>query len=470
MKKFTHLYFLGIGGIGMSSLAAYFMIQGRIVGGYDRENSEITKALKSKGAELNFEEDISSIPEIFMHPEKTLIVYTPAIPENFPQLEFFRKQKFTIKKRAEILGLITNPRFGIAIAGSHGKTSVSAYVSWMLAQTDLPFSAFIGGIAKNFNSNLVIEKESRIIVAEADEFDRSFLQLYPNIAIITSMDADHLDIYGNWENLKDSFQEFANQVKVQGSIIIQKKLSPYFSADKEVKLFTYSAYEDADFKITRTAIRNSRYVIDVQMVDGSSWHDLEINLPGRLNLENALASIALAFVLRLPEEAVRACLASFEGVKRRFDYRIKTDKFIYLDDYAHHPKEIEATLNSMKELYPNRKICVVFQPHLFSRTRDFAKEFAQSLDLAHEIILLDIYPAREQAIQGVSSKLISNYLPESKTKILDNQSLLEYLASNEFELLITMGAGNIDKLVPKIETLFTKKYQTNTKNQLSDTE
>ncbi len=450
MKTFTHLYFLGIGGIGMSSLAEYFLSEGYQVAGYDREASDRCKHLEKLGVQVVYDAAAEAIPAAFRDAKQTRVVFTPAVPKHHPQRIFFAEGGFTLKKRAEVLGAIVNPRFGIAVAGSHGKTSVSSYIAYLLSLTEIPFHAFIGGIARNFNSNLVLNPGSNWVLAEADEFDRSFLQLFPNIAVVTSLDADHLDVYGHWSDVKAAFQDFVRQIKADGALVVHQSVADYFEADSEIDLITYGSGSDADVSIRNVRVERNAYWVDIYLPDNEIWKDCKVHLPGRVNLENALAMISVAWLLDIPESVVRETLAGFMGVKRRFDYRIKTPQLIYIDDYAHHPAEIQASLASVRELYPDKKISLVFQPHLYSRTRDFASEFASALNTADEVFLLDIYPAREEPIPGVSSELILSQLDAGKAHIIAREELIVTLKQSNLEVLITMGAGNIDALVQPI--------------------
>jgi UDP-N-acetylmuramate--alanine ligase len=452
-----NIYFLGIGGIGMSALAEYFLLRGYLVGGYDKTPSSITDKLAAANVFITFDDQTGSIPEVFLQKESTLIIYTPAIPKYHPQWQFFNLENYQILKRAEILGYIFNSKNGLAIAGSHGKTSVTSLISWILDGTDEGCTAFIGGISKNFDSNLVYNPQSDWIIAEADEFDRSFHRLFPDITLITSIDSDHLDIYGTRDAILKSFQDFIGQIKENGALILNAKLESEIHLDDDLEVYTYSANQDADISLVASRIDQGKFYLTVELPTGELLEDLEFQVPGKVNVENALAAISIAYLLDVPEEILRKRLASFSGVVRRFDYRIRSEKIVFIDDYAHHPYEISSTIESIREIYPGRKICSIFQPHLFSRTRDLSTEFAEALDLCDEVILLDIYPAREIPIPGVTSELILNKLTNPAKQLIPKSELLTALKQMNIDILITMGAGDIDRLVPEIEQMLSQK-------------
>lgn len=456
--KYTYYYFLGIGGIGMSALARYFNLQGVRVLGYDKTPSNLTHALESEGIAIHYQDEISNIPqEIIENREKTIVIYTPAIPETHKEFSYFKEQNFICVKRALILGLICNQHTGLAIAGTHGKTSVTTFTSHIFFNSALGCNAFLGGISKNFKSNYVIHPTSNFVVVEADEYDRSFHNLHPSTALITSMDADHLDIYGTHENIIESFYTFANQIKENGNLIYKSsldfsKLLPKIHA-KGIKTYTYSLQDSkADFYAKHIERKNNVYVINLHTPFGEI-SDIIFNLPGKVNIENMVAASSIALCNGITIQELKLALYTLQGVERRLDIQLANDKVIYLDDYAHHPEELRACISSIKELYSDKKITGIFQPHLYSRTKDFAKEFGESLSLLDELLLLDIYPARELPIVGVSSQLIFDNVHISNKHLCSRENLLEVLEQHVPEVLITMGAGDIDRFVKPITDL-----------------
>ncbi len=454
LNSIERVYFLGAGGIGMSALARYFNALGKQTAGYDRAPSALTSQLQKEGIELHFKSSLNNIPLAFCKRENTLIIYTPALPADDEELTYFRKNGFTILKRAEVLGLITRCKKTIAVAGTHGKTTVSTMIAWILNHTHESCNAFLGGISKNFNNNLVLNAQSKRIVVEADEYDRSFLQLYPFAAVITAMDADHLDIYGNISELHQAFNEFASQIDPAGFLVYKKGL-PVDTSLIKCKHYTYSINEKADFYASNVKIENEAYIFDVCTPEGII-KSVSIIHPGMMNVENAVAATAVAKMLGCSDSEIKNRLSQFSGNHRRFDYILKTDRFIYIDDYAHHPKEIEATILSIKEMYRGRRITGIFQPHLYSRTKDLAPEFAQSLSLLDELILLDIYPAREKPIKNVTSELIFRQVTIKDKTMCRKEELLDVIKNKQIELLVTMGAGDIDQLVAPIKKYFQK--------------
>ncbi len=448
-----YFYFLGIGGIGMSALARYFKHLGREVWGYDRTRTELTIQLEQEGMVIHYEDSVSLIPgNVLSHPEESLIVYTPAIPRDHNEYNYLREKESYILKRSQLLGMIVNSSEGVAVAGTHGKTTVSTMISHLLVQADLPAMAFVGGISKNYHSNLILGKGNRYIVAEADEFDRSFLQLTPHLAVITSADADHLDIYGSHEEVLRSFGLFAKQVKDNGILILKKGLPFTPAAGRNIRVFTYSAREEADF-----------YAMDHHYIEGRSRFTLvtpsgqegkiEIGLPGKANVENAVAALAAGISLGVPVDRLRQALAGFAGVVRRFDIQVHGEKYVYIDDYAHHPEELKAIINAAREMFPGRKLTGIFQPHLYTRTRDFADGFAESLSLLDELILLEIYPARELPIEGVNSRMILDRVNLPAKRICQKDELMNILKESDIEVLLTLGAGDIDNFVKPIGAL-----------------
>ncbi len=456
INKIHSIYFIGIGGIGMSALARFFLHLQKAVYGYDRTETSLTQKLSDEGAKIHYKDDLRNIPEIIkQNKEESLIIYTPAVPENNIELRFFKENNFTLYKRAEVLGFITQNIKTIAIAGTHGKTSVSSITAHILKASQTGCYAFLGGILKDEESNLVLPKQessNAFAVVEADEYDRSFLSLHPQIALITSIDADHLDIYKNKENLVKSFGQFVNNVVLKGILIYKKGLNLQVRSD--IQQFTYELAGDADFRAENIRMNsNGTYKFDF-VAPNTVLKDMETGIPGKINLENALASLAICYVSETSKELMYKQLSNFKGVKRRFDYRIINSDFVYIDDYAHHPRELKAFISSVKEIYPDKQITGIFQPHLFSRTKDFANEFAESLDLLDELYLLDIYPARELPIKGVSSKLIFDKLKKVKKTQCSKEKVLDLLKNKRPEILLTMGAGDIADLVTPIEKYF----------------
>ena len=450
ITKVKCVYFLGIGGIGMSALAHYFLHNGCAVYGYDLTPSDVTDTLAQQGVVIHFEEDITQIP-----PQVDLVIHTPAVSTQHAEYQYFVTHRIPIYKRAQLLGLISKTKPTIAVAGTHGKTSTTALISHIL-HPEKSIMAFIGGIAKNLNSNFTVNDCYEMIVAEADEYDRSFLSLHPSTAIITSMDADHLDIYGGKESLEESFQLFANQIAKEGHLIIHEKIA---SQIKHPHKITYSFSESADYYASDIRLYPNRTIFTLHG-QGETIPDIELSVPGAYNLLNALAAIAAVRVAYQGRgEAIDLAwltskLSSFSGVKRRFDYQLYRDDIVYIDDYAHHPEEIRSFLQAVKAIFPDKKITAIFQPHLYSRTRDFANEFATTLAIADEVILLDIYPARELPIEGVTSNWLLSLIDKEEKIALTKEALLPYLQEHKPEILVTIGAGDIDRLVPKIRDIF----------------
>lgn len=456
LGKVNKIYFIGIGGIGMSALARYFMHIGKKVAGYDKTATAITENLQNEGAFIHFNEELDSLPADFnINKEDTLIIYTPAIPKEHKGYRELQKGGFKLYKRAEILGIITNNYRSIAVAGTHGKTSISTTVAHLLEGSNFERLAFLGGISKNYNSNLVLpESKSKecLAVVEADEFDRSFLHLSPNFALISAIDADHLDIYENKENIVKSFNHFIKKIATNGTIIYKKGLTlqPDFFPKNH---YTYSFEEKADFCANNVRIDSTGvYTFDIKGPFGDVCN-IESGVPGKVNAENALAACALAISAGVEEDVIRRNIKTFKGVNRRFDFHINNKSKVYVDDYAHHPEELKAFIGSVRGIFPGRKITGIFQPHLYSRTQDFAEDFAKQLDLLDEILLLDIYPARELPIKGVSSKLIYDKMKSANKELCTLNNLLEVLKNKENDIVLTMGAGNIDKKVSEIKEL-----------------
>jgi UDP-N-acetylmuramate--alanine ligase len=445
------VYFIGIGGIGMSALARWFKAKGHRVMGYDKTSTPLTDQLSMEGIEVHFDDDLQAIPAS-SEPANTLVIYTPAVPDTHSELSYFKSHGFEIAKRSVVLGRISRNYFTVAVAGTHGKTTTSSMIAYLLNHAGVDTTAFLGGIATNFNSNLLIGKSAEsVAVVEADEYDRSFLQLSPDIEVITSTDPDHLDIYGDEGEMRTSFRAFVDRLKENGQLIVSNKVDNSLISDKAI------VYGVNAGTVRAENVRISdHYIFDY--VDGDLIiKDLRLNLPGYHNTENAVAAIKVALILGVKEENIKTGLAGYLGVKRRFEYIINSD-VVFLDDYAHHPEEIRAFLESVRAIYPDKKIKVVFQPHLFSRTKDFAAEFATSLDLADEVILMEIYPAREQPLPGVTSDLILQQMSCSSKRILNPAEILADLGQNKPQVLATLGAGDIDQLVPQIKIVLQETY------------
>lgn len=448
IDKYQSVYLLGIGGIGMSALARWFNANGFSVGGYDLTRSALTQDLESEGIEIHYTDLGANIPEVFKTKE-TLIIVTPAVPQDHAELNYFRDNGFEVKKRAEVLGMLTRSYFTIAVAGTHGKTTTSSMVAHILKESGKNVFAFIGGITKNYNSNLLLGDSTlgdQIMVVEADEYDRSFLKLFPNMAIVTTMDADHLDIYGSEKYVEESFNEFASQVATDGFIACREGM-PLANPTKGQKLM-YFGETTGDVQAKNIQVKNGAFEFDIS--GENEVRNFRLQLPGRHNIMNALAAYAVARELGIPAQSIKSALASYSGVKRRFELVCSTKDVTYIDDYAHHPTEIQATLSAAKELYPGKKITVVFQPHLFSRTRDFLQEFAQSLSLADQVVLLPIYPAREKPIEGITSDVVLEKVTANQKMICPKENLMEVVKSLKTDILITMGAGDIDRFVEPI--------------------
>ena len=447
LDNIHNFYFVGIGGVGMSAIARYFASNGKKVAGYDKAPSQITLDLENLGVEIHFEDALKNIPISFLKNEKTIIVYTPAIPKNHIELNYFLDNNFTVLKRSEILGKITETTFCLAVSGTHGKTTTSSILGHLMGSVNA--TSFLGGIAENYNSNLILG-EDKVSVVEADEFDRSFLKLSPNIACVTSMDADHLDIYGDSEALEESFVEFTN--KVSDTLIIAKGLP--------LDGLTYAVNEDADYSAFNLKIERGKYIFDVQ-TPSSEIRNIEFHLPGQHNVMNALAAIAMADVFGVSLKNIKQSLYTFKGVKRRFSYRIKTENFVLIDDYAHHPTEISAVESAVREMYPNERVLVVFQPHLFSRTRDFIDDFASELSKFDEVLLLDIYAAREEPIEGVNSKWLLNKLTQKNKKLTKKNNLVKDIKNSSVKVVVMLGAGDIGVTINEVvdELLNTNRYE-----------
>lgn len=444
LDKIHNVYFIGIGGIGMSAIARYFLSKHANVAGYDKVKTPLTEALENEGCIIHYDDAIDAIPKSHKHRD-TLIIYTPAVPESHEELNYFRANEYEVLKRSQVLGLITAGSYTIGVAGTHGKTTTSTIIAHLLDSANYKCDAFLGGISSNFKSNFVFSNQSKATVIEADEYDRSFLTLSPNIAVVTSTDADHLDIYTAHNSLLTSFQDYVNKLPKGGLLVLKKGLDLKFD-----NIVTYSATEEADVYACNISIENGVYCFDVQ-TQNELIKNVVVGLPGLHNVENALAAFAIGLELGLTIEAIKKGLVTFKGVKRRFEYQVKTDDLIYIDDYAHHPEELKACISSVRTMYPKKKITGVFQPHLYSRTRDFAAEFCESLSLLDELYLLDIYPARELPIEGVSSSMLLKAINLEFKELVSKDELINKLSIDNIDVLLTLGAGDIDTLVEPLK-------------------
>ncbi len=439
LENIQNIYFIGIGGIGMSALARYFKFLNKNVAGYDKTPSQITSDLSALGVAIHYEDNVSTIPKAFLDNEDTLIVYTPAIPKDHKELRYLQGHNFLIKKRAEVLGIITKDVYTLAVAGTHGKTTTTAILAHLLKESGAKVTAFLGGISENYNSNLVLEG-NEVVVVEADEFDRSFLQLYPDVVAITSMDADHLDIYEEANALEESFIEFSSRAK--DHLLVRNGLP--------LSGITFGIDDDSEYCATHIRIDNGTYVFDLKTPD-KSIKDLHLNLPGRHNLLNAITAFAIAMLYGSPTDSLAKALFTFKGVQRRFSYQIKTNDLIFVDDYAHHPTEINALHQAVREMHPEKKVLAIFQPHLYSRTRDFATDFAKSLSQFDQLLLLDIYPARELPIAGITSDWLLKMVDNKDKKLVVKHDLTSEVKKSDAQVILTIGAGDIGEEVQRIK-------------------
>lgn len=455
LKKVKTVYFLGIGGIGMSALARYFNSLGARVYGYDLTQTQLTSDLEKEDIIVYYTDDPGHIPS-----DTDLVIYTPAIPYNHLEFQYVKQKRIPLMKRSEVLGAISKGQLCIAVAGTHGKTSTSSMIAWLLESAGIESIAFMGGIAKNFNSNLHLGNNPAFMVVEADEFDRSFHQLSPKIAVVTSADADHLDIYGTYDELLDAFREFCNKTRENGTIIIKKNLS--FSPQKKenIKVLTYSITEDADYSASNIKYKEGYITFSLKTPSGII-KNLILNIPGIVNVENAVAAIAASLESGVNPELIHTGLQTYSGVQRRFDIRFQTSQMIFMDDYAHHPEEIRACIESTRLMWPGKHIAGIFQPHLFSRTNDFAEEFAESLDLLDTCMLLEIYPAREKPIAGVSSEMILNKMKNTNSQVISKNQVFTVVMDIPEGVLLTIGAGDIDQLVKPICKTLTRRFLIN---------
>ena len=441
MSSVHKVYFIGIGGIGMSNLARYFHLNGKQVAGYDKTPSSITRALETEGIQVVFDQEVTVVPESFLNAQDTLVVYTPAVPKSHVQLNYFKDNNFNIYKRAQVLGLITKDTYCLAVAGTHGKTTTTTILGHILKESGASVTAFLGGVSENYNTNF-ITTGNEISVVEADEYDRSFLQLYPDVACITSMDADHLDIYGDENEIVKSFEQFTQQLKPGGKLLVKSGLP--------LKGITYGIEDNSDYCINNITIDNGAYCFDLETPKGS-FQGVKFNKPGRHNLLNALVAFAMAAESKTPTGRLVNALATFKGVKRRFSYHIQNEELVFIDDYTHHPTEINALHDAVTEMYPEKRITAVFQPHLFSRTRDFADGFVEALSKFDELVLLDIYPAREEPIEGITSEWLLGMITADKKWLKSKSELVSFLKTLKPEVLVTIGAGDIGEEVVTIK-------------------
>ena len=449
-KKYNNIYFIGIGGIGMSALARYFRFKGYAVSGYDRTPSDLTAALQDEGIDVHYTDDCSFIPK---DPSDTLVVYTPAVPANMGELVYVRDHGYRVIKRSRTLGEIADGQRCLAVAGTHGKTTTSTLTAHILTESGEGCTAFLGGISRNYGTNLLIS-HTPTVVAEADEFDRSFLQLHPEIAVITAMDADHLDIYGDLAHVQQAFKEFASQTT--GTVIIKHGLD-ITPADTRARILTYHPENTAaDFHPENIRVDAGHFIYDL-VWEGGIVRDIRVGTPGRVNMENSIAAAAIALIYGIAPEAIRAAIGSFQGVKRRLEVYLNTPKVAYVDDYAHHPEELAKAIASLRDIFPGRKLTAVFQPHLYTRTRDFAADFARSLSAVDRLILLDIYPARELPIEGVTSNIIFDKVTAPEKLLINRDELMETLEKEDIDVLVTFGAGNIDRFTGEIAEMLRKR-------------
>lgn len=457
MNEIKSVYFVGIGGIGMSAIARYFLSKGKFVAGYDRTRTELTRHLEEENACIHYEDNTALIPEQCLDSTSTLVVYTPAIPESHSELSYFRQHGFLTEKRAQVLGTITRASDALCVAGTHGKTTTSTMLAHLLKQSHVDCNAFLGGISKNYGGNLLLSDKSRLTVIEADEFDRSFHWLTPYMTIVTATDADHLDIYGTHEAYLESFRKYTSLIREDGCLLKKKGITLHEDVKPGVKVFTYSATEPADFHAENVRTENGELYFDFVGRD-MRIDNIQLGVPVFVNVENGVAAIAIALMNGVTPEEIKAGMASYAGVERRFDFKIKNDRTVFLNDYAHHPQELASSISSLRRLYPHRHITGVFQPHLYTRTRDFYKDFAESLSMLDEVILLPIYPAREEPIEGVTSELIYNNLKQDVKKTLcSKEELLSLLSCRQIDVLVTLGAGDIDNYVEPVKEMLLKK-------------
>ncbi len=460
LKDINSVYLIGIGGIGMSALARWFKANGYYVAGYDKTESELTQALVAENISVHYDDDPDLIPaQVTKSKVDTLIIYTPAIPEDHKELNFLQGAGFTVKKRSEVLGMITADFKSIAIAGTHGKTTTTSMVAHILKHSGFKCSAFVGGITKNYNSNLLLDettKKDTVVVMEADEYDRSFLRLNPDVSLITTIDADHLDIYKDEKDFEDTFREFVKCIKEGGSLIYNTNIESDFKKVRSgLNYYTYGLNKGENYG-HNLRIQNGEYIFDYDGMD-EVITGIRLQLPGHHNVENAVGAISTALLMGVPADKVKAAIEDYKGVKRRFDYIVKEDKMVYIDDYAHHPQELEAFITSAKAMFPGRKLKVIFQPHLFSRTRDFMEEFARVLSKVNALVLLDIYPAREKPIEGITAEALLKKIDIKDKVLIAKDQVVDHVMNSSWDVLATCGAGDIDRLVKPIKKALEEK-------------
>ena len=457
LKDIKAVYFVGAGGIGMSALVRYFLKKGMVVAGYDKTPTDLTRCLEQEGALIHYDEDVNAIPRSCRNALTTLVIYTPAIPDDHKELVFFRQNGFEIQKRAQVLGTLTRTHKGLCVAGTHGKTTTSTMCAHIMHQSAMDCNAFLGGISKNYGTNYILSDKSDFVVIEADEFDRSFHWLRPWMTVITSTDPDHLDIYGTKEAYLESFRHYTTLIQPGGALIIHKGLDMKADVQKGVTIYEYSR-EEGDFHAENIRIGNGEIFFDfVSPIENVP--DVQLGQPVAINIDNGIAAMAMAQLNGATAEELRYGMRTYYGVERRFDFKLKTDRIVFLSDYAHHPKEIFQSARSMRQLYSDRRITAIFQPHLYTRTRDFYRDFADSLSQLDEVVLTEIYPAREQPIEGVTSKLIyDNLAPGVEKRLIQKADVLDFVRQHDFEVLIVLGAGDLDAKVPEIERILKEKY------------
>lgn len=456
IEKLTAVYFVGAGGIGMSALIRYFLSKGKQVAGYDRTSTALTETLNKEGAEIHYTDDVRLIPSDYKNAEQTLIIYTPAVPESHSELTYFRSNGFTIMKRAQVLGEITDYSRGLCVAGTHGKTTTSSMLAHLLKQSHVDCNAFLGGILKNYDSNLLLSDKSDLTVIEADEFDRSFHWLKPYMAIITSADPDHLDIYGTAEAYKESFDIFTSLIRPDGVLLMKNGINVTPRLKEGVKLYTYSVTAESDFHAKNIRIANGEIIFDF-VGPGISIDDINLGVPVKVNIENGIAAIAIAWLNGATPAEIKEGMRSFAGPKRRFDFHLKKENIVLIDDYAHHPAELRESILSVKALYKGKKVTGIFQPHLYSRTRDFVDDFAASLSLLDELILLDIYPAREEPIPDITSQVIFDKVTLKNKTLCRKEDLYEIIGNGKYEVVLMAGAGDIDRMIENVKQILDKK-------------
>ena len=455
IKDIKAVYFIGAGGIGMSAIARFFLRKGMVVAGYDKTSTTLTEQLEQEGMLIHYEENIDEIPHACKNKQSCLVIYTPAVPNDHKELEFFRSQGYEIQKRAQVLGTLTHSHKGLCFAGTHGKTTTSTMCAHIMHQSHLDCNAFLGGISKNYHSNYILSDTSDYIVIEADEFDRSFHWLRPWMSVITATDADHLDIYGTKEAYLESFRHYTTLINSEGALIIHKDIELVPEVQQGVRIYNYSR-ESGDFHAENIKIENGHISFDfISPIENVT--NIELGQPIPINIENGIAAMAMAQLNGCTAEELRYGMSTYHGVERRFDFKINDERHVLLSDYAHHPKEIDQSIKSLREVYKDRKLTAIFQPHLYTRTRDFYKEFAEALSQLDEVILCDIYPARELPIPGVTAELIYNELTCNEKSLVHKEDVLDVLKQRDFDVLVVLGAGDLDNLVPEMAKIIENK-------------